>query len=38
MQLNGADEEAVNGIIDKINAAFIVDEGTKLQLTVNEDD
>lgn len=38
MQLNGADEEAVNRIIDKINAAFIVDEGTKLQLTVNEDD
>lgn len=39
MQLNGAaDEEAADKIIAKINAAFIVDDSTKLQLTVNSDD
>lgn len=39
MQLNGSDdEEAVNEIIAKINAAFIVDDSTKLQLTVSDDD
>lgn len=38
MQLNGADEEAAAAVIAKINAAFIVDDSTKLQLTVNEND
>lgn len=38
MQLNSADEEAAETIIEKINAAFIVDDSTKLQLTVNCDD
>lgn len=37
MQLNGvADEEAADEIISKINAAFIVDDSTKLQLTVSD--
>lgn len=38
MKLNGADEEAINNIIAKINAAFIVDDSTKIRLTVNDDD
>lgn len=38
MQLNGVDGSDYGEVIAKINAAFIVDDSAKLQLTVNADD
>ena len=36
--VSGLGEAATAAVIAKINAAFIVDDSTKIRLTVNEDD